>query len=150
MYGSSTSYFDIFKQVTDQLKQYGSGTGTGLPTGGSSTPPELPTLDSLVAEINAQSLEMIDAMGIVGQAVVEGSTNIVDAINNLAIALGYKIPVPVPVTTPTGPTTGGTGVGSVGGTTGGGVSVGGTTGGTGTLSRVGLVGGTGAPRVYQL
>jgi tape measure domain-containing protein len=113
MYGSSTDYFDIFKQVTDQLALYESPGGSGIP-GGVGTAPDLPSLDDMVQEINQQSLEMIDAMGIVGQAVVEGSVNIVDAINNLAIALGQKIPV----TTPTGPTSGGTGVGSTGGTGG--------------------------------
>jgi hypothetical protein len=74
----------------------------------------------MVQEINDQSLEMIDAMGLVGQAVVEGSTNVVDAINNLAIALGQKIPATTTTTTstPTGPTAGGTGVSSTGGTYG--------------------------------
>jgi tape measure domain-containing protein len=117
MYGSSTDYFDIFKQVTDQLAMYENGTGLPGTTGG---PPELPGLDDMVQEINDQSLEMIDAMGLVGQAVVEGSTNVVDAINNLAIALGQKIPATTTTTTstPTGPTAGGTGVSSTGGTYG--------------------------------
>jgi tape measure domain-containing protein len=117
MYGSSTDYFDIFKQVTDQLAMYENGSGLPGTTGG---PPELPGLDDMVQEINDQSLEMIDAMGLVGQAVVEGSTNVVDAINNLAIALGQKIPATTTTTTstPTGPTSGGTGVSSTGGTYG--------------------------------
>jgi hypothetical protein len=110
MYGSSTDYFDIFKQVTDSLNQYQTVGG-----GTSSAPgiPDLPSLDAMVQEINSSSLEMIGAMGTVGQAVVEGSTNIVDAINNLAIALGYQLPAPTP-TVPTGPTSGGTGVGDIG------------------------------------
>lgn len=108
MYGSSTDYFDIFKQVTDQLNLYSNGQGLPGLSGG---PPELPQLDDVVEEINQQSLDMIEAVGTVGQAVVEGSTNVVDAINNLAIALGQNIPA----STPTGPTSGATGVSSTGG-----------------------------------
>lgn len=156
MYGSSTDYFDIFKQVTDQLNQYENGQGTP----GSTTPatvPDLPTLDSLVAEINAQSLDMIDSMGLVGQAVVEGSTNVVDAINNLAIALGQNIPASTTPTTPSGPTAGGTGVGSTGGTGSGGVSPGGGTGSTtgvtsgtsGTVNGGTANGGIGMPFVFR-
>jgi tape measure domain-containing protein len=114
MYGSSTDYFDVFKQVTDQLTQFQTPGSSSI--GGVAAIPDLPTLNEMVQEINSSSLDMIDAMGTVGQAVVEGSTNIVDAINNLAIALGYQIPAAPPSSpTPTGPTAGGTGVNETGG-----------------------------------
>lgn len=109
MFGSSSSYFDIFQQVTDLLNQFTDIAGSMA--GGGSTPgsaPSLPSLDGIVAEINAQSVEMINELGLVGGAVMEGSVSIVDAINNLAIALGYKLPgtgvptTPAPVTPGTG------------------------------------------------
>ncbi len=99
MFGSSSSYFDIFQQVTDFLTQMSALTGGTGGTGGITTP-SLPSLDDVVAEIAEQNQEMIAEMGLVGTAVVEGSSQIVDAINNLAIALGYT-PAGVVAVTPT-------------------------------------------------
>jgi tape measure domain-containing protein len=130
LYGSSSGYFDIFHDVTDFLSQMSAITGVG--PGGTSEPPSLPSLDALVAEINEQSLEMVEATGAVGAAVIEGSTSIVDAIHNLALALGYNFE-----TTPTTPTTG-TGVGNVG-TVGGGFGSGGSGGFRGNGVNVHLV-----------
>jgi hypothetical protein len=114
MYGSSGQYFDIFADVTEFLQQMSAITGIGPGGSGGTEIPALPSMDSLVAEINAQSLEMVAATGQVGTAVIEGSTAFVDAIANLQAALGGGTVVDAP--TPTSPTTAGT-VGTVSGTT---------------------------------
>jgi hypothetical protein len=115
LYGSSSGYFDIFHDVTNFLSQMSGLTGGVNPDGTPNEPPSLPDLDALVAEINAQSLEMVEATGAVGAAVIEGSTSIVDAIHNLAVALGYRFPESPPTTpTPTPPTGYSGSVGTVG------------------------------------
>ncbi len=103
MFGSSSGYFDIFTAVMDTLKQFEGLAGSTTDGGVGAGPPALPKLDAIVAEINKQSLEMIAATGAVGAAVVDGSSSIVAAINNLAIALGAG-PIMSPGTSPTTPT----------------------------------------------
>ena len=111
---SSSSFFDIFNEVTGFLRTM-SGVAANT-TGGTSvvTVPDLPSLDSLVAEIKSNNSDMIAAQNNVGQAVTEVGQATIDQL----LRIGYTLDqINTALGKPSSilPATGATGVGDTGG-----------------------------------
>lgn len=111
---SSSSFFDIFNEVTGFLRTM-SGVAANT-TGGTSvvTVPDLPSLDSLVAEIKSNNSDMIAAQNNVGQAVTEVGQATIDQL----LRIGYTLDqINIALGKPSSilPATGATGVGDTGG-----------------------------------
>lgn len=130
--GSSSSYFDVFTEVTDFLKSV-SEINSGGAGGTGTTVPDLPDMDAIVAEITAKNAELVAATSSVGEAVVEGSTQVVDAIDEMGASVVDRLNLLLEAW-----------VGTSGGTSGGGSGVpltgtisGGTTYGGGNLRTIG-------------